>query len=163
MRVEPPRLLKHHSWGTRISSRLCRGFFTLPLAMMTVCGIAAVAELRRLGADESPQAPSSSGKAIEKQREGTLLTDVTGYFRLSGDRAMFFAENGIRYGGLENLNLERVANIINENPEQLQWIVSGTVSEYRGANYLLISRVTLKAKPVESATPAVKRSGPASL
>jgi hypothetical protein len=74
---------------------------------------------------------------------------------------MFYAESGVRYGGLENLNLERVASVINENPEQLQWSVSGTITEYRGANYLLVSRATLKSKPAVSTTAGVKRSATA--
>ena len=159
MKVESTQLPRSSSWGMRITSRLCRGLFALPLAVVLVVGVTAMSEIRRLGADEaSLVVTAGSEKPLEKQREGTTLTDVTGYFRLTGDRAMFYAESGARYGGLENLNLERVASVINENPEQLQWSVSGTITEYRGANYLLVSRATLKAKTATSTTAGVKRA-----
>jgi hypothetical protein len=159
MKDESSRLPNSSSWSMRITNRLCRSIFTLPLAVAVLCGVTATFEIRRLGADESSPVVAASGeKPLEKQREGTTLTNVTGYFRLTGDRAMFYAETGARYGGLENLNLERVASAINDNPEQLQWSVSGTVTEYRGTNYLLVSRATLKAKPAASTTAGVKRT-----
>ena len=155
MKLESTRLQESSSWGMGIT----RGLFALPLVVMLVVGVAALSEIRRLGADESsPVVAAGNVKPLEKQREGTTLTDVTGYFRLTGDRAMFYAETGARYGGLENLNLERVASVINENPEQLQWSVSGTITEYRGANYLLVSRATLKAKTAAGNTAGVKRA-----
>ncbi len=47
---------------------------------------------------------------------------------------------------LENRNLERVAQAIAENAKQLEWIVSGTISEYRGENFLLVNRAELKSR-----------------
>jgi hypothetical protein len=41
--------------------------------------------------------------------------------------------------------LERVAQAIAENAKQLDWIVSGTISEYRGENFLLVNRAELKS------------------
>jgi hypothetical protein len=41
---------------------------------------------------------------------------------------------------LENLALERIVRILNETRGQRQWLVSGTITEYRGSNYLLISK-----------------------
>jgi hypothetical protein len=91
----------------------------------------------------------------QRQREGTSLVDVAGHFKLTGDRATFYTSDGSgRYGGLENLNLERIALLVSENPNQLEWSVSGTITEYRGANYLLITRAILKSKVAATGAPA---------
>ena len=103
-------------------------------------------------------ADSPTGAAADNQdrlREGTSLSDRAGYFKLTGDRLTFYSPDGtLRLGGLENLNLERIAKIVGESPEALEWVVSGTITEYQGTNYLLISRAVLKTK--------LKRRGPVS-
>ena len=87
----------------------------------------------------------------QRQREGTALVDVPGYFKLTGDRATFFpAGSDAHYMGLENLNLERIATAISDIPEQIPWIVSGTITEYRGANYLLVTKAILQNVPASS-------------
>jgi hypothetical protein len=49
---------------------------------------------------------------------------------------MFYAADGERrFGVLENLNLERVARLVGETPDPLEWSVSGVVTEYQGGNY----------------------------
>jgi hypothetical protein len=76
------------------------------------------------------------------------LTDVAGEFQSTGDRILFQPRD--RKSGLlvlENLALERVARALEEIREPGLWSVSGTVTEFRGANYLLITRAVLKAKP----------------
>ena len=63
---------------------------------------------------------------------------------MSGGRVLFFTADGKRrFVGLENLNLERVARTIAESPQTLQWSVTGTITEYRGANFLLVRRAIL--------------------
>lgn len=62
-----------------------------------------------------------------------------GQFRMAGDRIAFFSlESGGRYIVLENLNLQRIAQMMDENPAAVEWKVSGTVTEYRGSNYLFV-------------------------
>lgn len=98
---------------------------------------------------ESTSGPTlnASEKLANRAREGTLLVDVLGHFKLAGDRATFYSSQGnTRYGGLENLNLERIAIVVSENPDELEWCVSGQVTEYRGSNYLLITKAVLKTK-----------------
>jgi hypothetical protein len=111
----------------------------------------------------SSQAPSIS--AGQRQREGSFLVDVPGHFKLTSDRATFYPTGSEqRYLGLENLNLERIALVVGENPEQLEWIVSGAVTEYRGANYLLITKSLLKNKldaPARTDLPPAAPSRPA--
>jgi len=80
-------------------------------------------------------------------REGGEIVNQVGYFHATGNRLTFeSADNKRGFIALENRNLERVAQAVAENAEQLEWIVSGTVSEYRGENFLLVNRAELKSR-----------------
>lgn len=94
------------------------------------------------GATESNSAPSSKPRL---RREGTQLQDEPGRFTISGSQATFVASDGTSYIGLANLNLERVEKICASSPGSAEWLVTGTVTEYQGSNYLLISRARRKA------------------
>jgi lipopolysaccharide export system protein LptC len=99
-----------------------------------------------------PAAESPSDKPAQRIREGTPLEDVTGQFKMLGDRATFYVkDSNAKYNCLENLNLERVTNQLAENPDAQDWTVSGQITEYRGANYLLLGRAILKSKPTGAA------------
>lgn len=91
-------------------------------------------------------ANEASNAVAGRVREGTKLTNQAGFFRLTGDRLTFYTPDGQRFGGLENLGLERVAKMVAESPDPLEWSVCGTVTEYQGANFLLVSRVELKSR-----------------
>ena len=73
------------------------------------------------------------------------MVDVVGHFKRTGDRAMFY-QSGDKHGMgvLENLNLQRVVDRITDNADQLDWVVTATVTEYKNRDYLLIDRVVLK-------------------
>lgn len=133
-------------------------------AMLT---FAAVWPSGRSGAAQRPapsRDPADSGVAGSEQqmsrvREGALL-DTTGYFKVTGDRALFTTADGsARFTGLENLNLERIAIAVSESPDPLLWSVTGTVTEFRGTNYLLVTRALLKNKPA-APKGAVERAAP---
>lgn len=95
--------------------------------------------------DQAPsQLPVNDGS--DRLREGTAL-ETLGSFKLTGDRIMFYSADKRRFGTLENLNLERIARMVSDSPDTLQWSVSGTVTEYQGSNYLLVARAVLKSKP----------------
>jgi hypothetical protein len=97
----------------------------------------------------------SNGRQRNRLREGTELQDALGTFRLTGDRATFIlADGSARFGGLENLSLERVANVIAGDPSPLEWIVSGVVTEYKGNNFLLVTKAILKTKASGADRPA---------
>ena len=84
---------------------------------------------------------------VFRLREGTEIVDTIGHFRITGNRATFFTADGTgRYVGLENLNLERITRTIADNPASLQWSVSGTLTEYHGANFLFVERAILKTR-----------------
>lgn len=91
----------------------------------------------------SDQPPSpKTGKRI---RQGTQLVDQRGVFKMTGQRVTFFSSDGqTRFVGLENLNLERIARAITDSLSRQEWVVSGTVTEYQGDNFLLIKRAVLK-------------------
>ncbi len=96
--------------------------------------------------------PQSSGDALRdlgadksvRLREGTELKDRLAVFKPAGDRTLCFV-SGMpqRMIVLENLALERVLQTLERSSVELQWSIRGVVSEYRGANYLLIQRAVV--------------------
>ena len=90
------------------------------------------------GRPASGPAPKSS----ERLREGTKLIDVTGTFQAVGSDNISFLATGNKesYRVLQNLALQRVSQSLEDNRAQRQWIVSGTITEFRGANYLLVTK-----------------------
>lgn len=96
-----------------------------------------------------PHSPSE-----RRIREGTEIVEKLGYFRVTGDRVTFLTDDGKqRLIALENLNLERIARAVADDPDKLQWSVTGTVTEYRGSNFLFVRRAVLKAKPASEQPP----------
>lgn len=90
---------------------------------------------------------STASEGDRRMREGTQIADRLGHFRMTGGRVTFFTADGKRrLVGLENLNLERIARTIADSPRPLQWTVTGTVTEYRGVNFLLVRRAILKSR-----------------
>jgi hypothetical protein len=81
----------------------------------------------------------------ERQREGTRLIEISGRFDLAGDRVTFLPANEREhYKLLENLALERVGQVLSESRARHEWTVSGTLTEYRGSNYLLLQKAVIK-------------------
>ncbi|MHC4406960.1 MAG: hypothetical protein ACYTG0_45670 [Planctomycetota bacterium] len=65
---------------------------------------------------------------------------------MNGNRVTFSSSEGHGHlVGLENLNLQRIAQVIANNPGRLLWDVSGTVTEYRGANFIAIEHAILES------------------
>lgn len=119
------------------------------LAALALAAAAAAALAANEATSSKPTetAPGARVAGGPRLREGTTLVDVPGYFRMLGDRATFYTADGKeRFGGLENLNLERISVAMDETPDQLEWIVSGVITEYKGSNHLLVTRAVLKTK-----------------
>lgn len=79
-------------------------------------------------------------------REGGRVQKQEGSFHLLGDRVLFrpgLASDSLPV--LENLALERVMTAIEKSPD-LNWSVSGTITEFRGRNYLLLDRAVIRAR-----------------
>jgi hypothetical protein len=89
-------------------------------------------------------------------REGTKLADIGGSFRITGDRVTFFSTDGkSRFACLENLNSERIARMVSESPESLEWVIQGTVTEFRQENYLLVTQAVLRTRQTGAASRSV--------
>lgn len=126
-----------------------RGF----TAAMLLVLLAALAE--RAPADvESDQTPSSAAAKADAarstlRREGDRYEGL-GRFETTGDRITFYAaDTGESFRVVENLALERVARVLEETAgfvADRQWQITAEVLEFRGANYLLLQYVVLKAR-----------------
>lgn len=119
----------------------------------------------------SPAAPGPQGdeltredeaqRAGQRLREGAKLVDQLGSFQLTSDRATFTTvDRQHKLEGLPNLNLERIVRTLRDHPDQLVWSVSGTVTEYQGANYILITRAVLKSKQSQQVAIQGQRPSP---
>ena len=126
--------------------------FLLSLAAGTCVTMATVASTLTFARQRSEELARSSATAApvtdpipeQRLREGSAV-DAVGKFRVTGDRITFYPnDSSSSYRALENLALERIAKIIGETRGDREWIVSGTVTEYRGGNYLLVGRCLLK-------------------
>ena len=105
---------------------------------------------RRVSPPATDARPADAGREDnlgQLRREGTQLRDERGQFALNGTRVIFVsADDKTRFVGLENLALQRISQLVGGEFNDVEWIVSGLVTEYQGANYLLILRAT-KAAP----------------
>ena len=113
----------------------------------------------RAGAPPTPAAPGT--KATERLRENTKLVDVVGTFQSIGGESITFTPSGQAgnkdsFRVLENLALQRVGQVLEtENKGARQWTVSGTITEYKGANYLLLTKTVVHPQEGDSAAEAV--------
>jgi hypothetical protein len=94
---------------------------------------------------QTETAPAATGRRL--LREGFALTDQLGTFRMIGGRLVFATDKeGIRLVALENLNLERIARVVANNPSVTTWRITATATECRGVNYILIERAVLRGE-----------------
>lgn len=107
--------------------------------------LAALAGAFVRAAELSPAEYSPPGQRL---REGTTLSDQLGRFTIRGERVICWLEETEQtYCCLENLALARIYKAVTETPDELQWVVSGTITEYNNVNYLLITRAIRKTQP----------------
>jgi hypothetical protein len=106
-------------------------------------------------AEDGPAAPATDAKSRsalqpgatkvgQRAREGSLLGDETGSFEFVGERIIFVPAGGresLRV--LENLALERIVRELGDARDQRNWVVSGVLTEFKGANYLLVTKAML--------------------
>lgn len=81
-------------------------------------------------------------------REGTRLYQVQGIFSTNGDRLQFTTTDGkVQIITTENLLAERVMRTIQESSDSsLAWTIQGTMTEYKGANFLTLNYASILAK-----------------
>lgn len=95
--------------------------------------------------DGATSESAAKDKAM-RLREGVEFTAITGTFKSTGDRITFYPDDrSDSLRTLENQTLERIWSVLQETSER-GWTVSGVVTEYRGSNYLLVTRAVVKAK-----------------
>lgn len=83
-------------------------------------------------------------------REGRQIEKLRGEIRVVQSRYIFFPEgDSFRFVLLENLNLERIARAMTGNTDKLTWEIDAQITEFNGANFLLIERAQLTAAGVE--------------
>jgi hypothetical protein len=118
-------------------------FWVIALALL-VASAANIAANRGFLSESSSWAEESSQSVATgvSVREGSVLPDLMGTFRVAGDRMQFVDHEGNRtFRCLENLMLQRVHQVIGDEPNETSWIVNGRVTEYRGENFLLIEMI----------------------
>jgi len=143
--VRHPRLKNGRSSSSVLVFLFLLGTTGLTLALRVIAQDGTIADQQASAVAPAPS--TSSDGPYQRLREGTELTNLLGIFKPSGERIVFQAANGKgRFLCLENLNLERVSRLVRDNPESLQWEVSGTVTEFGGGNYLSLSRALLRSK-----------------
>ncbi len=134
------------------------GFASLKNALLVAAGAAVfaagaigvepaaspVGDAPRMPAGNPPEA--NNAKAAERLREGTKLVDVVGTFQSAGGDNISFSRDGGKDSlkVLENLMLQRVSTVLEENSGTRQWVVSGEITEFRGANYLLVKKAVVQ-------------------
>jgi len=110
--------------------------------------------LAQISGDRFFEQPSSPGRWKERGaeaeptaqairlREGMLLTDAVGHFETPAEGPVFVDAAGRRLTGLENLNLQRITRHLRaaDTAADIQWKISGTVTEFEGRNFILIER-----------------------
>lgn len=104
------------------------------------------------GATGEPARPNATG--ANRLREGSKIIDQIGDFQKSVERINFFPKEGpAALRVLENLALERVVRALEDNPTMRTWSVTGVITEFRGENYLLITRAVVKGRSRSESLP----------
>lgn len=159
-----------HRRKTAVRHWMLPGCLVLALSMTQSNELARVARSEPSDAQASPlrshlparnvgRNPEEKSKpaSLPLLREGAEILEEVGVFLMVENRVVFAAADGNRrLIALENLCLERVARSLADNPSATNWVVSGTATEFRGGNYLLLRRATVVSRrspePVKSAT-----------
>ncbi len=85
-------------------------------------------------------------------REGTRLHQVQGTFATNGERLQFTTSDGkVQILATENLLADRVLRSIQESSDPLAWTIQGTMTEYKGTNFLTLNYATILAKKTKLA------------
>lgn len=134
-----------NNWLSSILSLLCVALCVLAVATPQNSTVSAQGG----NAPQTDMDRQAEELAQKKQRlrEGAEIVDAIGTFEWVGDRLSFSAdkeENVFKI--LENRMMERVVQTQESSTGDLVWVVTGTITEYRGGNFLLMRHVTLEGK-----------------
>ena len=82
---------------------------------------------------------------LGRDREGSKLINQIGEFHEAGERISFYFDGSTRsFVVLENLALERISRKLDQGTRK--WSVTGTITEFRGSNFLLVERALMKQR-----------------
>jgi hypothetical protein len=157
---------------SRGTSTVVRRIATAAASVALISGLTLLAAAAVKQAEAEKSATASPGRKQEsaktaagqidghitggRWREGTKLVDIGGSFRITGDRVTFLSTDGkSRFACLENLNSERIARMVAESPESLEWVIQGMVTEFRQENYLLVTQAVLRTRHSGAASRSV--------
>ena len=133
-------------WATGIDRPTLVGIVGTAALLLSVA-LAPAEYAPRADSHGARQMATERSDGVRRTREGTEMADRHGFFRMTGDRMTFFTLEGRqRFVALENLNLERIARAVANDPDRLTWSVTGTITEFRGANYLLVRRAVIEGR-----------------
>ncbi|MDR3233162.1 MAG: hypothetical protein LBT46_05795 [Planctomycetaceae bacterium] len=86
----------------------------------------------------------------KRQREGTAMSGEKVFFRQNGNRTVLYRlKDNQRLTCLENLTLERVLGAMEKKPEHKYWRIDGTLTEFRGENYIIIHRAVVTTEKTD--------------
>jgi len=121
--------------------------FAMSAAAVEPSGSVANVPTAMSGSNQSQNSATASGatKPHERLREGTKLVDVVGSFQAAVGDSISFSLEGSKesFRVLENLALQRVGQTLENNLNAKHWVISGIITEYRSANYLLLTKAVV--------------------
>ncbi|MCA9194787.1 MAG: hypothetical protein KDB03_23610 [Planctomycetales bacterium] len=117
------------------------------LSCMLAAGIASnmTAGASENGVGKAEQEENSVDEEKKVMREGTRIESQVARCQLSGERLVLSFES-FQVIALENLATQRMLKAMNDDPNDVQWQITGEVTEFQGQNYLYVHRVTRASK-----------------
>ncbi len=124
-----------------IASNLKKPIFWIAIAAASIAFLVNVSPARTSDAAIAKESKQASAQDLSSmQREGAKLAKVVGTFQQSSGRFCFVPKSNPKqnYCCLENLMLQRVAVALGEQSSFAEWKISGELTEFQDANYLII-------------------------
>lgn len=89
---------------------------------------------------ESANSASDTPKIV---REGARIESKIMRAKLAGENIVWEADDSKKsFDSLENLALERVLQAVHADGSERPWIVTGTITEFKGRNFILLERAS---------------------
>lgn len=83
-------------------------------------------------------------------REGARVIQMTGQFQVNGENTVQFtsSDGKLQILAIQNLMLQRVHQTITETADvkDHDWVINGIITEYRNANFIILTHAILKTK-----------------
>ena len=90
-------------------------------------------------------------KKPQRIREGEVIRDEHAKVKSDGLRYTIILSKGHqKYIVLENLALERISDYLAKSGGDSTWLIEGTVTEFQGSNYIMLTRAHVNSLADES-------------